>query len=106
MGTSSTPNDNSKSNKVDPSNAQMTPEQQKNDSSDLSLTQRIRKNVIADKTLSTYAHNIKIVAVDGSVTLNGVVRTEEDKTKVSAIAAEVAGKEHVVNKLKVAPPKS
>ena len=98
-------NDNTKSNKVDPSNTRMTADEQKNDSSDLGLTQRIRQNVMADKGLSTYAHNVKIVAVDGIVTLNGVVRTAEEKTRITAIATEVAGKDRVVNKLKVAPPK-
>lgn len=102
---SSTPSDNSKSNKVDPSNMRMTADEQKNDSTDLGLTQRIRESVMADKGLSTYAHNIKIVAVDGTVTLNGVVRNAEAKARISVIAAEVAGKDRVVNKLKVAPPK-
>ncbi len=83
----------------------MTADEQKNDSTDLGLTQRIRESVMADKGLSTYAHNIKIVAVDGTVTLNGVVRNAEAKARISVIAAEVAGKDRVVNKLKVAPPK-
>jgi osmotically-inducible protein OsmY len=104
--TDSTPSDNTKSNKVDPSNSRMTADTQKNDSSDLTLTQQIRKNIMADKTLSTYAHNVKVVAVGGTVTLNGVVRTAGEKSKVSAIAAQVAGKDHVVDDLKVAPSKS
>jgi hyperosmotically inducible protein len=104
--TASAPSDNTKSNKVDPSNSRMTADAQKNDSSDLTLTQQIRKNIMADKTLSTYAHNVKVVAVGGTVTLNGVVRTAEEKSKVSAIAAQVAGKNHIVDELKVAPSKS
>lgn len=104
--TGSTPNDNTKSNKVNPSDSQMTADAQKNDSSDLTLTQQIRKNIMADKNLSTYAHNVKVVAVGGTVTLNGVVRSAEEKTKLSAIAVQVAGKDHVVDELKIAPPKS
>jgi len=103
--TNSSQNDNTKSNK-DASNSQTTPDDQKNDTSDLSLTQQIRKGIMADKTLSTYAHNVKVVAVGGTVTLNGVVRTAEEKSKVAAIAAQVAGKDHVVDEMKVAPSKS
>lgn len=101
-----TPSDNTKSNKVDPSDSAMTADAQKNDSTDLDLTQRIRKGVMADKSLSTYAHNVKVVSVNGTVTLNGVVRNNEEKRKVAMIAGEVAGKAHVVDALKVAPPKS
>ena len=104
--TGAMPNDNTKSNKVNPSNSAMTADAQKNDSSDLTLTQQIRKNIMADKNLSTYAHNVKVVAIGGTVTLNGVVRSAEEKTKVSDIAVQVAGKDHVVDELKIAPPKS
>jgi hyperosmotically inducible protein len=103
--TNSSQNDNTRSNK-DASNSQTTPDDQKNDTSDLSLTQQIRKGIMADKTLSTYAHNVKVVAVGGTVTLNGVVRTAEEKSRVAAIAAQVAGKDHVVDEMKVAPSKS
>jgi hyperosmotically inducible periplasmic protein len=103
--TNASQNDNTKSNK-DASNSQTTPDDQKNDASDLSLTQQIRKGIMADKSLSTYAHNVKVVAVGGTVTLNGVVRTAEEKSKVAAIAAQVAGKDHVVDEMKVAPSKS
>lgn len=100
-----TSNDNTRRNK-DPSNSEMTADSQKNDSTDLNLAQQIRKTIMADKALSTYAHNVKVVALGGTVTLNGVVRTAEEKSKISAIAAHVAGKDHVVDELKVAPSKS
>jgi hyperosmotically inducible periplasmic protein len=100
------PPDNTKSNQTDPSNRQITADSQKENEADRGLVQRIRKNLIADKGLSTYAHNVKIVAINGLVTLNGVVRTDDEKMKVASLAAEVAGKENVVNDLKVAPPKS
>ena len=99
------PADNSVNNKADPSNA-VTADAQKNDRTDLGLTQQIRKRVMADKSLSTYAHNVKIVAVDGTVTLNGVVRDTREKHRVAMMAQKIAGKAHVVNDLKVAPPES
>ncbi len=101
-GTSSTAPDNSRSNKVDPSNRNATADAQKNDKSDVQITQQIRKGVTADKKLSTYAHNVKIVSLNGTVTLNGVVRTEDEKDGIGQIAAEVVGNDHIVNNIKIA----
>jgi hyperosmotically inducible periplasmic protein len=97
--------DNAKSNKVDASNATATADAQTNSAADLDLTKRIRRSVMADKSLSTYAHNIKIVTVNGSVTLNGVVRSEDEKGAVEMKATNIAGKNKVTNYLKVAPSK-
>ena len=58
-----------------------------------------------DKTLSTYAHNVKVITQDGRVTLKGPVCTEEEKKIVEAKATEVAGTGHVVNEMSVAPAK-
>ena len=68
-----------------------TADQQKNNVSDRELTQKIRKAVMADKSLSTYAHNVKIVSQNGSVTLKGPVHSEEEKKAIVAKAVEVAG---------------
>lgn len=76
---------------------------QKNDALDLRLTQRIRKSVMADKRLSLYAHNVKIVSIHGTVTLNGVVRSDQERRTIEAKAVAVAGKHRVVDDLKVAP---
>jgi hyperosmotically inducible protein len=94
--------DNTKSNKQ-ASNRSQTADRQTNNATDLELAKRIRTEVMADKTLSTYAHNVKIVAVDGTVTLNGVVRSADEKARIGETSASVAGAEHVVNDLKVAP---
>jgi hyperosmotically inducible protein len=97
--------DNAKSNKVDASNATATADAQTNNALDLDLTKRIRQSVMADKSLSTYAHNIKIVTVNGSVTLHGVVRSEDEKGAVEMKAANIAGKNKVTSDLKIAPGK-
>jgi hyperosmotically inducible protein len=97
--------DNAKSNKVDHSNSAATADAQTNKSSDIDLTKRIRKSVLADKALSTYAHNVKIVAVNGRVTLNGVVRSEQEKSAIEMKAAAVAGENNVINDLKIATNK-
>jgi hyperosmotically inducible protein len=95
--------DNTKSNKVDHSNSAATADAQTNKSSDMDLAKRIRKSVMADKTLSTYAHNVKIVAVNGRVTLNGVVRSDQEKSAIEMKAAAVAGENNVINDIKIAP---
>jgi osmotically-inducible protein OsmY len=73
---------------------------------DRELTRKIRSSITDDKALSTYAHNIKIVAQDGKVTLKGPVRTEKEKADIEAKAAAIAGAGNVTNEIEVAPPKS
>jgi hyperosmotically inducible periplasmic protein len=70
--------------------------------SDLETARQIRESVYKDKTLSTYAHNVKILVQDGTVTLKGPVRSDEEKTLVFQKAAAVAGDGKVVNQLEVA----
>jgi len=57
--------------------------------------------VMDDKSLSTYAHNVKIVAKDGKVTLKGPVHTDEEKTTIARIATETAGAGNVTNEITV-----
>src|SRR5690349_21159375 len=90
-----TPADNTKVNTRDRAKGAVTADQQKENAADREITQKIRRALIADKTLSTYGHNVKIVAQNGQVTLKGPVRTEEEKKIVEAKAAEVAGAGHV-----------
>ena len=101
--TATVPADNTKANKLDPSNTAATADAQKDNADDRKITQRIRKSLVTDKSLSTYAHNVKIVSVNGTVTLNGVVRSEDEKSAIEVKAVSVAGPGHVVNDLKVAP---
>jgi osmotically-inducible protein OsmY len=98
--------DNSKTNKRDRDKNSPTADRQKMNPTDRDLAKRIRSAITDDKSLSTYAHNIKIVAQDGKVTLKGPVRSEEEKSAIETKATEVAGAGNVVNQLEVAPPKS
>ena len=100
------PADNTKVNKRDRAKGEATADQQKENSSDREITQKIRRALMDDKTLSTYAHNVKVIAQDGQVTLKGPVRTEEEKQAVEAKATEVAGAGHVTNQLTIAPAKN
>ena len=102
---SSTAADNTSNNKADQSSASVNADTQSNSPSDIDLTKRIRQSVMADKSLSTYAHNVKIVTNNGGVTLKGVVRSDQERDTVAMKAATLAGKDNVVNQLKVAPAK-
>jgi hyperosmotically inducible periplasmic protein len=94
--------DNTKKNKDQTS---PTADQQKMNASDREITQKIRKAINEDKSLSTYAHNIKIITQDGKVTLRGPVRSEDEKNNLQAKAVAGAGQENVTNQLEIAPPK-
>lgn len=83
--------DNTKMNSRDRASTAPTADKQKMNAEDRELTQKIRKSVIADKSLSTYAHNVKIISQNGMVTLKGPVRSEDEKKSVVAKAVEVAG---------------
>jgi len=98
--------DNSKTNKRDRDKNSPTADRQKMNPTDRDLAKRIRSAITDDKSLSTYAHNIKIIAQDGTVTLKGPVRSEEEKSAIETKATEVAGAGNVINQLEVAPPKS
>jgi len=52
---------------------------------------------------STDPSNQSAVAANGRVTLNGVVRSDQEKADVEAKAVSVVGQGNVVNDLKVSP---
>jgi hyperosmotically inducible periplasmic protein len=95
--------DNTKRNKRDRSDAEPTADQQRNMKSDLEVTQQIRKSIMDDKALSTYAHNVKIIAQNGTVTLKGPVRSMEEKTTIEQKAAEAVGKANVKSEIEIKP---
>jgi len=97
--------DNSKVNKKDKMAGAVTADQQKMNASDRELAQKVRQAIVADKSLSTYAHNVKVIARDGMVTLKGPVRSAEEKSSVESKATEAAGAGKVTNELTVAAKK-
>ncbi len=78
-------------NSVQNKDRSVTADQQTNTRSDVAITRDIRRAIVKDKTLSTYAHNVKIVTKDGSVTLKGPVATEDEKQAVASKAVAVVG---------------
>jgi hyperosmotically inducible periplasmic protein len=95
--------DNTKVNKRDRSKTEPTADQQKENKSDREVARSVRRAIVADKSLSTYAHNIKVIVQNGSVTLKGPVHSEEEKSAIEAKAAEVAGQHNVKSEISVVP---
>lgn len=79
----------------------ITADQQSNAAADRAITRKIRKSLIADKSLSTDAHNVKIITKNGMVTLKGPVKSEDEKQKVASMAAEVVDASKIDNQLTV-----
>jgi hyperosmotically inducible protein len=94
--------DNTKRNK---NHSEPTADQQKMNPEERAITQKIRKAIHRDKSLSTYGCNIRIFTQDGKVTLRGPVRSEEEKSNLQAKAAIVVGEDNVTNQLEVTPSK-
>jgi len=96
-----TPPDNTKTNKQDRAPGAVTADQQKENKTDRQLAQQIRKSITSDKSLSTYAHNVKVIAQNGTVTLKGPVRSEDEKSTIEQKATQVAGAANVKNEITV-----
>lgn len=97
--------DNTKKNERDRQEGAITAGQQKETEADRELTRKIRKSVVDAEGMSTYAKNVKIISIDGKVTLRGPVNTDDEKQKIEAFAKAAAGDANVTNELEVMPPK-
>ena len=96
------PADNTKINQRDRNKSEPTADQQKENATDRQLAQQIRKAIVKDKSLSTYGHNIKVIAQNGAVTLKGPVKSEDEKQAIEAKAAQIAGADKVTSEIQVA----
>jgi hyperosmotically inducible protein len=99
------PADNTKTNQRDRAASEPTADQAKNNASDREIMQKIRKSLMDDKSLSTYAHNVKIIAQGGKVTLKGPVRSEDEKRAIEQKAAEIAGGGNITDEITIKPAK-
>jgi hyperosmotically inducible periplasmic protein len=96
--------DNTAVNKRDQNPGEATADQQKMNAADRALTAKIRKAVMADKSLSTYAHNVKIISQNGTVTLKGPVHSDDEMKSIMAKATEGAGSpDKILNQMSVKP---
>jgi len=93
--------DNTARNVRDRSDSSLTPLDQGRSDTDVDLTRRIRKDILARDGLSANARNIKVITVNGRVTLRGPVSTEEEKRLLGEIATSAAGTGTVDNQIEV-----
>jgi len=93
--------DNTKVNERDRNTAEPTADQQKENRPDRDITRDIRRSIMQDKSLSSYAHNVKVISQNGMVTLKGPVRSEDEKMAIESKAAAIAGKDKVTSQLEV-----
>ena len=94
--------DNTGRNERDRNDATKTPGDQSESEADRTISQNIRKAVTADDSLSTNGKNVKIITVDGVVTLRGPVKSEAEKTNIESKAKQIAGVKNVENQLEIA----
>jgi osmotically-inducible protein OsmY len=79
----------------------VTASDQTNNKADVDITAKIRREIMARKGMSVNAQNVKIVTIDGKVTLRGKVNSASEKKLIGQIATSVAGSENVTNELQV-----
>jgi len=96
--------ENSQQNIRDKYDTTLTPVNQKDTISDLKVTTHIRKAVIQDQALSFDAHNVKIITINGEVTLRGPVETPAESAKLQKISTETPDVVKVHNQLEVKAP--
>ncbi len=89
--------DNTKQNATE----ELTAEEQGGSASDRELTTNIRREIIKNDSLSATAKNVKIITIDGKVTLRGPVNSDAEKKTIASIAEKIAGKGKITNKLEV-----
>jgi len=93
--------DNTEMNERDKSGATKTAQKQTDREGDRKLLAAVRRAVVDEKTLSISAHNVKIVVLNGVLTLRGPVNNESEKKKVEELAKQVEGVTNVVNQLDI-----
>jgi hyperosmotically inducible protein len=94
-------NDDSAINRRDLAANELIADQQSPAKSDLDITREIRQHIIADKKLSFYAHNIKIITARGQVTLRGPVRSRSEESKLVKVAQSVVRPSRVIDKIEI-----
>ena len=93
--------DNTDKNDRDRSGETKTSGDQSESPEDIKITAAIRRAVVAEKSLTMTAKNVKIITADGVVTLRGPVNNAAEKTKIAELAKKNAGKAKVENQLEV-----
>jgi sporulation protein YlmC with PRC-barrel domain len=93
--------DNSGRNVRDRQASSATSFDQSNYESDRRLTQLIRQAIVNSRELSLTAKNVKVITIEGKVTLRGPVRTQAEKEHIERTASQIAGASQVANQIEV-----
>lgn len=93
--------DNTARNARDRDGEKLTPTDQTENAADRLLTQKVRQGLMDDSTLSMNAQNIKVITVNGKVTLRGVVNSQEEKDSIASKVKALAGVLDCDNQLEV-----
>jgi len=96
--------ENTELNARDKDNTTLTPVDQKESKADIDITAAIRKKIIRDKRLSVNAQNVKIIALNGVVTLRGPVETKKEKKRIQKIVKKTRGVVRIDNQLEIKAP--
>ena len=92
--------DNTGRNARDRAGEGLTPRDQGGSEADRETTRRIRQGIIANDWLSTDARNIKIITINGKVTLRGPIKNEQELDVIKKIAQQ-AGATALDNQLEL-----
>ncbi|MES2662087.1 MAG: BON domain-containing protein [Pseudomonadota bacterium] len=93
--------DNTDRNERDANDKTMLPTDQSNQENDLNVTTQIRQSIVEDDSLSTNAHNIKIITTNGTVTLRGPVDSETERERILATAKKFSKNYEIVDQLEI-----
>ena len=96
--------ENTERNVRDKANTTLTPEDQKENESDIKITAAVRQAVVRNKSLSVDAQNVKIITRNGVVTLRGPVKNKKESRKIKKIAKHTPGVLKVDNQLEIKAP--
>jgi osmotically-inducible protein OsmY len=99
------PADNTAVNARDRSTNGLTATDQGTSASDREITRQVRRTIAQDKQLSFTAKNIKVITINGKVTLKGPVRTPQEREIIAALAQQVSGVAAVDNQLETTSAK-
>lgn len=97
----STHGDNTKMNVRDRSSKELTADQQTYNSTDTDITRRIRQDLVSEDSFSVYAQNVKIITLNGKVTIKGPVRSAQEQTTIMKYARLAAGPLNVIDEMSV-----
>jgi hypothetical protein len=93
--------DNTARNARDRTGFGLTPVDQSETERDLQITSRVRQQLMSDDKLTFTAKNVKIITVNGYVTLRGPVKHQSERDIIQRKAELIAGNGKVENLLEV-----